>query len=60
MKTREELRKQAASIWAAATKVKRCKHDVALIGGRKYSKQDLYQLAAEVSANRYGNGRFRH
>ena len=59
MKTREELRNQAAAIWAAAPKVKRCKHDVALIGGRKYSKQDLYQLAASVAANSYEQGRFR-
>lgn len=59
MKTRKILRKQAAVIWAAAPKVKRCKHDVALIGCRKYSKQDLYQLAADVAANRYGQSRFR-
>ena len=59
MKTREELRKQAASIWVAAPKVKSCKHSVAMIGGRKYSKQDIYQLAAAVAANRYGNRRFR-
>ena len=59
MKTREELRNQAATIWSSAPKVKRCKHDVAVIGGRKYSERDLYQLAAAVAANRYGNGRFR-
>lgn len=58
MKTREILRKQAAAIWAAAPKVKRCKHDVALIGGRTFSKQELYQLAAAVAANRYGQSRF--
>lgn len=59
MKTREELRNQAAEIWAASPKVKRCKHDVAVIGGKKYSERDLYQLASAVAANRYGNGRFR-
>lgn len=59
MKTREELRSQAAAIWAAAPKIKRCKHNVALIGGRKYSERDLYQLAAAVAANRYGQSRFR-
>lgn len=60
MKTREQLRNQAAVIWAAATKVKRCKHDVAVIGGQKYSERDLYQLAAAVAANRYGQSRFRY
>lgn len=59
MKTREELRNQAAAIWAASPKIKRCKHDVALIGRRKYSESDLYRLAAAVSANRYGQSRFR-
>ena len=59
MKTREELRNQAAEIWAAAPKVKSCKHSVALIGRRKYSERDLYQLAAAVAANRYGKSRFR-
>lgn len=59
MKTREELRNQAARIWAAAPKVKSCKHNVALIGRRKYSERDLYQLAASVAANRYGQSRFR-
>ena len=59
MKNREILLKQADAIWAAAPKVKRCKHDVALIGGRKYSKRDLYQLAAAVAASRYGESRFR-
>ena len=59
MKTREELRNQAAEIWAAAPKVKRCKHNVAVIGGQKYSERDLYQLAAAVAANRYGKSRFR-
>lgn len=59
MKTREELRNQAAAIWASATKVKRCKHDVAVIGRRKYGERDLYQLAAAVAANRYGQSRFR-
>ena len=60
MKTREELRNQAAEIWEAAPKVKRCKHDVAVIGCRKYSERDLYQLAAAVAANRYGQSRFRY
>lgn len=59
MNTREQLRNQAAAIWLAAQKVKCCKHDVALIGGRKYSERDLYQLAAATAANRYGQGRFR-
>lgn len=59
MKTREELRNQAASIWVSAPKVKRCKHSVAMIGGRKYSERDLYQLAATVAAKRYGKSRFR-
>ena len=59
MKTRDILRKQAASIWVSAPKVKSCKHSVAMIGGRKYSKQDIYQLAAAVAANSYGKSRFR-
>lgn len=59
MKTREILRNQAAVIWESAPKVKRCKHDVSVIGGRKYSKRDLYQLAAAVAANHYGQSRFR-
>lgn len=59
MKTREELRNQAAVIWLSAPKVKRCKHDIAVIGGRKYSERDLFQLAAVVAANRYGQSRFR-
>lgn len=59
MKTREELRNQAATIWSSAPKVKRCKHSVALIGGRRYSERDLYQLAAAVAAKRYGQVRFR-
>ena len=59
MKTRDILRKQAASIWVAAPKVNSCKHSVAMIGGLKYSERDLYQLAAAVAANRYGQSRFR-
>ena len=54
-----QIREQIERIWKRAPKAIRCKHQVCKIGGKKYSKQELWQIADRVR-QKYAISRFQN